>query len=58
MAATMVHIRIDQKTKQEATRTLAARAMSVSDAVRMLRVRVVAERALPFEVQSPQRDDC
>ena len=43
MATMMVHIRVDQKTKERATKTLAAMGMSVSDAVRMLLVRVVAE---------------
>jgi DNA-damage-inducible protein J len=49
----MVHVRVDQKIKQSAARTLAAMGMSVSDAVRMLLVRVAAERALPFEVKAP-----
>jgi DNA-damage-inducible protein J len=53
MATTMVHIRIDQKTKQRAAKTLAAMGMSVSDAVRMMLLRVVAEKALPFEVKVP-----
>jgi DNA-damage-inducible protein J len=50
---TMVHIRVDEKVKAEATKTLAAMGMSVSDAVRMLLVRVAAEKALPFEVKVP-----
>jgi DNA-damage-inducible protein J len=49
----MVHIRVDEKTKQRATKTLAAMGISVSDAVRMLLVRVVAEKALPFDVKIP-----
>jgi DNA-damage-inducible protein J len=53
MATTMVHIRVDEKTKRQAAKTLAAMGISVSDAVRMLLVRVVAERALPFEVRMP-----
>ena len=53
MATTMVHIRVDQKTKQRATKTLAAMGISVSDAVRMLLVRVAAEKALPFDVKVP-----
>ena len=53
MASTMVHIRVDQKTKARATKTLAAMGMSVSDAVRMLLVRVAAEKALPFDVKVP-----
>ena len=53
MATTMVHVRVDEKVKEDATRTLAAMGISVSDAVRMLLVRVVAEQALPFEVKVP-----
>jgi DNA-damage-inducible protein J len=53
MATTMVHIRVDQKTKQRAAKTLAAMGLSVSDAVRMLLLRVAAEKALPFEVKVP-----
>ena len=53
MATTMVHVRVDEKTKQRAAKTLAAMGISVSDAVRMLLVRVVAEKALPFDVKIP-----
>ena len=53
MATTMVHVRVDEKTKRRARKTLAAMGMSVSDAVRMLLVRVVAEKALPFDVKVP-----
>ena len=53
MATTMVHVRVDEKIKEKAAKTLAAMGMSVSDAVRMLLVRVAAEKALPFEVKVP-----
>jgi DNA-damage-inducible protein J len=53
MATTMVHIRVDQKTKQQAAKALAAAGMSVSDAVRMLLVRVATEKNLPFEMKVP-----
>jgi DNA-damage-inducible protein J len=53
MATTMVHIRVDDKVKQKAAKTLAEMGISVSDAVRMLLVRVAAEKALPFEVKVP-----
>jgi len=55
MATTMVHIRVDEKVKKRAAKTLAAMGMSVSDAVRMLLVRVAAEKALPFRVKVPNR---
>ncbi len=53
MATTMVHIRVDDKVKEKAAKTLAQMGMSVSDAVPMLLVRVAAEKALPFEVRVP-----
>ena len=53
MSTTMVHVRVDEKTKQRAAKTLAAMGISVSDAVRMLLVRVAAEKALPFDVRVP-----
>ncbi|MCX6622394.1 MAG: type II toxin-antitoxin system RelB/DinJ family antitoxin [Acidobacteria bacterium] len=53
METTMVHVRVDQKTKQQAAKTLARMGISVSDAVRMLLVRVAAEKALPFDVKVP-----
>ena len=53
MATTMVHVRVDQKVKQRAAKTLAAMGISVSDAVRILLVRVAAEKALPFDVKVP-----
>lgn len=53
MATTMVHVRIDEKVKDDAAKTLAAMGMSVSDAVRMLLIRVAAEKALPFDVRVP-----
>jgi len=53
MSTTMVHVRVDGKVKDTASKALAAMGMSVSDAVRMLLVRVAAEQALPFEVKVP-----
>ena len=53
MATTMVHVRVDEKTKQRAAKTLASMGISVSGAVRMLLVRVAAEKALPFDVKVP-----
>jgi len=53
MATAMVHVRVDEKVKEDAAKTLAAMGMSVSDAVRLLLVRVAAEKALPFELRVP-----
>ena len=56
MAATAtVHIRVDEKVKQRATKALAAMGMSLSNVVRILLVRVAAEKALPFDVRVPNR---
>ena len=55
MATTMVHIRLDEKVKAGAAKALSAMGMSVSDAVRILLVRVAAEKALPFEVKVPNK---
>jgi DNA-damage-inducible protein J len=49
----MVHVRVNGKIKEKAAATLAEMGMSVSDAVRMMLVRVAAEKALPFAVKVP-----
>ena len=41
---TMVHVRVDEQIKAQATETLAAMGLSISDAVRVFLMRVVAER--------------
>ena len=54
MAATaFVRARIDEKTKIRATAALDAMGLSVSDAIRMLMLRVADEQRLPFEVKAP-----
>ena len=49
----MVHVRIDDRIKEQATQALAAMGLSVSDAVRVLLTRVAAEKALPFAIKVP-----
>ncbi len=49
----MVHVRVDEKVKAHATAALESMGLSVSDAVRMMLVRVAVEKALPFEVRVP-----
>lgn len=56
MATSMVHIRVDEKVKARAARTLAAMGLTVSDAVRILLIRIAAEKALPFDVRVPNRE--
>jgi len=52
-ATTMVHVRVDEYIKAQATETLAAMGLTVSDAVRVFLTRVVADQQLPFELKSP-----
>ena len=56
MATTMVHVRVDEQVKAQAAKTLATMGLSVSDAVRMMLVRVAAEKALPFDVRVPNAE--
>jgi DNA-damage-inducible protein J len=54
MAATaMIHVRVDDEIKTQATETLAMMGLSVSDAVRVFLKRVVVEQAMPFEIRVP-----
>ena len=48
-----VRARIDEKTKIRATAALDAMGLSVSDAIRMLMLRVADEQRLPFDVKVP-----
>lgn len=48
--------RIDERTKKEAAAVLKTIGLSVSDAFRMLLVRVAAEKRLPFEPLVPNAE--
>ncbi|MCW4152906.1 type II toxin-antitoxin system RelB/DinJ family antitoxin [Halomonas sp. 18H] len=52
-ADTVVRARIDSETKERATAALEAMGLSVSDAIRLLMLRVADEQRLPFAVQVP-----
>jgi DNA-damage-inducible protein J len=52
-ANAVVRARIDQRVKKEAAAVLATIGLTVSDAVRLLLIRVAAEKALPFEPLVP-----
>ena len=52
-AVEIVRARIDPDLKKQAAAVLAGMGLSVSDAIRMMLVRVAAEQALPFEVRVP-----
>jgi DNA-damage-inducible protein J len=50
---TYVRARIDSKTKERAADALEAMGLCISDAIRLLMVRVAEEGRLPFEVKVP-----
>ncbi|WP_371345096.1 type II toxin-antitoxin system RelB/DinJ family antitoxin [Ancylobacter sp. IITR112] len=52
----MIHIRIDDETKERATQAVQAMGLSLSDAVRLFLHRVVADQALPFAVRVPNAE--
>ena len=52
-ADTYVRARIDAKTKDRAADALEAMGLSISDAIRLLMLRIADERRLPFEVKVP-----
>jgi DNA-damage-inducible protein J len=52
-ADTYVRARIDTGTKERAAAALASMGLSISDAIRLLMLRVADERRLPFEVKVP-----
>jgi DNA-damage-inducible protein J len=52
----MVHVRVDEQVKAQATETLAAMGLSVSDAVRVFLMRVIAEKQMPFALKVPNAE--
>ncbi len=54
-ADTYVRARIDQGTKDRAAEALESMGLSVSDAIRMLMMRVAIEGRMPFEVKVPRK---
>ncbi|MFN3312940.1 MAG: type II toxin-antitoxin system RelB/DinJ family antitoxin [Hyphomonas sp.] len=51
--SSMLHIRLDDETKAEATAALAAMGLTASDAVRLLFHRIIADQAFPLELKVP-----
>ncbi len=56
--SSMLHIRVDDKIKKQATEALAAMGLSVSDAVRILLKRVVNDQAFSLELKVPNAQTC
>ena len=56
MTNTVVRARIDAETRDEAAAVLATIGLTVSDAMRLLLVRIAREKALPFEPFVPNAE--
>ena len=54
--SSMLHVRVDDDVKTQATEALAAMGMSVSDAVRIFLKRVVNDQAFPIELKVPNAE--
>ena len=52
-ADTYVRARIDTQTKERAADALEAMGLSISDAIRLLMLRIADERRLPFDIKVP-----
>ena len=52
----MLHIRIDERVKGDASTALAAMDLSASDAVRLLFRRIIADQAFPLELKGPNAE--
>jgi DNA-damage-inducible protein J len=53
MTNTVVRARIDEQVKEEATAVLATIGLTVSDAFRLMMMRIAKDKALPFEPLVP-----
>jgi DNA-damage-inducible protein J len=55
-ANSVVRARIDERVKQEASAVLAAMGLTVSDAFRLMMMRIAKDKALPFEPLVPNAE--
>ena len=55
-ASSMLHVRLDEKLKADATKALAAMGLSTADAVRLLFHRIAADQAFPLELKVPNAE--
>ena len=53
---TIVRARIDSATKERAAAALEAMGLSISDAIRLLMLRVADEERLPFDIRVPNAE--
>ncbi len=56
LGKSVVRARIDERTKKEASVALRKIGLTLSDAFRLLLVRVAAEKSLPFEPLNPNAE--
>jgi DNA-damage-inducible protein J len=57
MAATaMVHVRVDEQVKMEATEALSAMGLTLSDGIRVFLTRIVADKEMPFALKVPNAE--
>ena len=52
----MIHVRVNEEIKAQATETLASMGLTVSDAVRVFLMRVVADKQMPFAIKAPNAE--
>lgn len=52
----MLHIRVDDEIKEQATATLAAMGLSMPEAVRLFLRRIVIDQAFPLELKVPNAE--
>ena len=53
---TMIHVRVEEQIKKQASDALEAMGLSVSDAVRVFLTRVAAEQQIPFALRVPNAE--
>ncbi|MCY4393812.1 MAG: type II toxin-antitoxin system RelB/DinJ family antitoxin [Rhodospirillaceae bacterium] len=54
--SSMLHVRMDDDLKREATAALAAMGLTASEAVRLLFHRIAADQAFPLELKVPNAE--
>jgi DNA-damage-inducible protein J len=55
ISETYVRARIDANTKEQASYALDAMGLSISDAIRLLMMRIASEHRMPFEIKVPNQ---
>lgn len=55
-STTMIHVRVNEQIKVQATETLVSMGLSVSDPVRVFLTRAVADQQLPFTLKAPNSE--